>query len=62
MVLKIYGSIISTCTQTVAATLKELKIPFEIVSVDFSTNEQKSENYLTTKQPFGQIPVLVSVF
>ena len=59
MVLKIYGSIISTCTQIVVATLKELKIPFELVAVDFSNEEHKSEKYLTTKQPFGQIPVLV---
>lgn len=59
MVLKVYGSMLSTCTQVVVTTLKELKVPYEVVTINFATGEHKSENYTTTKQPFGQVPVLV---
>lgn len=59
MVLKVYGAIFSTCTQVVVTTLKELKVEYEIVPVSFATGEHKSEAYTSTKQPFGQVPVLV---
>lgn len=59
MVVKIYGLRQSTCTQRVSIVLKELGIAYEIVPVDFAANEQKSEEYLQSKNPFGQIPVLV---
>lgn len=59
MVVKIYGLRQSTCTQRVSTVLKELGIAYEIVPVDFAAEEQKSEEYLQNKNPFGQIPVLV---
>lgn len=59
MVVKIHGIKQSTCTQRVSTVLKELGVPYEIVPVNFQTGEHKKEEYLQTKQPFGQIPVLV---
>jgi len=57
MVLKLYGSPVSTCTKTVATVLAEKKVPFELVEVSFTTGELKSAPYLE-KQPFGQVPYL----
>ncbi|KAI5121725.1 hypothetical protein M0805_009018 [Coniferiporia weirii] len=59
MVLKLYGTPFSTTTQNVIVTLKELNVPYELVPVSMQTGEHKSADYLETKQPFGQIPVLV---
>ncbi|KAI5123005.1 hypothetical protein M0805_007627 [Coniferiporia weirii] len=59
MVLKIHGIILSTCTQAVVTTLKEIGVPYEILPVDFAGGEHKSAKYLANKQPFGQIPVLI---
>ncbi|KAG6840451.1 hypothetical protein C0991_006627 [Blastosporella zonata] len=57
MVLKLYGISYSTCTQRVATVLLEKQVPFEFITVDFSTGEHKSPAYLE-KQPFGQIPYI----
>ncbi|KAG6812672.1 hypothetical protein H0H92_001430 [Tricholoma furcatifolium] len=57
MVLKLYGSGISTCTRRIAAVLYEKRIHFELVEVNLMQGEHKSPAYLE-KQPFGQIPYL----
>lgn len=59
MVLKLFGSPVSTCTRRVAVLMYEKMIPFELVQVDVAKGEHKSAAY-TEKQPFGQIPYLVS--
>lgn len=59
MVLKLYGSPVSTCTRRVAVTLKEKNVPFEFITVDIAKGEHKSPDFLV-KQPFGQVPYLVS--
>ena len=59
MVLTLYGFSIATCTQRVAVVLHEKGVPFKLVSIDMKNGEHKSAPYLE-KQPFGQIPVLVS--
>jgi len=58
MVLKLYGSPISTCTIRVQAILYEKNIPFEFVTVDMAKGEHKSPEYLE-KQPYGVVPYLV---
>lgn len=57
MVIKLHGIPQSTCTQRVLTVLKEKNVPYEIVPVDFSKAEHKSEEYLK-KQPFGQVPYI----
>ena len=57
MVLKLHGLTVSTCTQRVATVLIEKKVPFELVNIDMSKGEHKSEAF-TKMQPFGQVPVL----
>ena len=59
MVVKVYGVIISPYVQIVILTLKEIGIPFEVVPIDPTSGQNKAPEYLA-KQPFGQIPVLVS--
>ena len=59
MVLKLYGYHLSTATSLAATVLREKKIPFEFVSVDMMKGEHKAPAYLE-KQPFGQIPYIVS--
>jgi len=39
--------------------LKEKKVPYQLIPVDIGKGEQKDPLYLDTKQPFGQVPVLV---
>ncbi|KAJ7864599.1 thioredoxin-like protein [Mycena olivaceomarginata] len=56
-ILKLYGSSFATCTRRVGAVLHELKIPFELVSVDVMNGAHKTPEYLE-KQPFGQIPYI----
>jgi len=58
MVLKIHGARGSTCTQRVLTALYEKDVPYELVTVDFKVGEHKSEKYMSTKQPFGKVPVL----
>ncbi|KAF8072249.1 glutathione S-transferase [Lyophyllum atratum] len=57
MVLKIYGSPISTCGRRVAAVLIEKEVPFELIAIDFAKREHKSPEFLE-KQPFGQVPYI----
>ncbi|CAF1538842.1 unnamed protein product [Didymodactylos carnosus] len=57
MVIKVYGSPMSTCTQRVITTLKEKNVSFQLVPVDLMNGEQKKPEFLK-KQPFGVIPVL----
>lgn len=59
MVVKLYGDVRSSCTQRALTILKEKDVPFEYHHVDFAKGEQKSPEYLA-KQPFGQLPYLVS--
>jgi Glutathione S-transferase len=58
MVLKLYGWPKSTCTQRVATTLQEKKVPYEFIMVDLFKGESKTAEYLK-KQPFGQVPYIV---
>lgn len=48
----------STCTRRVLTTANEIGVTVELVPVDLSKGEHKTEEYLSTKQPFGVIPVL----
>jgi glutathione S-transferase len=57
MVLKFYGSAVSTCTRRVAVVLKEKEVPYEFIPVDVMKGENKTPEYLT-KQPFGQVPYI----
>ncbi|EJD54317.1 glutathione S-transferase [Auricularia subglabra TFB-10046 SS5] len=52
----IYGFSQSTCTRRVAVVCKELNIPYEIKQLGM--DDIKAKEFLETKQPFGQIPVL----
>jgi glutathione S-transferase len=56
--LKLYGASMSTCTRRVATVLKEKGVLYELVPIDFSKRQHKSEHYIATMQPFGQVPVL----
>ena len=60
MVLKLYGSPTSTAVSVrlVALVLREKKVPFELVPIDFSKKEHKSPEHLKN-QPFGQVPYIV---
>ena len=60
MVLKLYGGYLSPWVRLVATVLKEKKVDYELVSVDFANGENKSPEYLA-KHPFGQIPYIVCV-
>ncbi|KAJ8691864.1 hypothetical protein PTI98_011385 [Pleurotus ostreatus] len=57
MVLKLYGSPVSTCTKRVATVLIELNVPFELVPIDLRKGEQKTPQFLE-KQPFGKVPYI----
>ena len=41
------------------ATCNEIGIKYKVITVDLMKGEHKTEEYLSTKQPFGVIPVLV---
>ncbi|PYI09739.1 glutathione S-transferase [Aspergillus sclerotiicarbonarius CBS 121057] len=58
MVLKLYGSPLSTCTSRVRIALAEKGVDFELVPIDLRQNEQKTTSYLNDLQPFGKVPVL----
>lgn len=61
MVLKFYGgSTGSPATQLVAVILHEKRIPFDFINVDLSKGEHKTAEF-QTKNPFSQIPCIVSV-
>lgn len=55
MVLKLYGSAMST--SRVLVTILEKELPYELVPVDIAKGEQKDEDYKKL-QPFGKVPVL----
>ncbi|EIW80708.1 glutathione S-transferase C-terminal-like protein [Coniophora puteana RWD-64-598 SS2] len=57
MALKLCGSPISTRTRTVAATCKELNVPYEFVNVDLAGGEHKTAEF-TAAHPFSQIPYI----
>ncbi|KAH7338988.1 glutathione S-transferase [Rhizoctonia solani] len=54
----IHGHAFATCTKRVMATCNEIGLKYQIITVDIMSGEQKSPEYLATKQPFGVIPVL----
>ena len=58
MVLKLYGVYRSPYTRLVATVLLEKQVPFELVSVDLTKDEQKLPEYLA-KNPYGQVPYIV---
>lgn len=55
MVLKLYGSAMSTAR--VLMTILEKELPYEYVLIDIAKGDQKSEEYKKL-QPFGKVPVL----
>lgn len=57
MVLKIHGAKGSTCTQRVLTVLYEKNVPFELVAINFSAGDHKSEKHIKI-HPFGKVPVL----
>ncbi|OVA14848.1 Glutathione S-transferase [Macleaya cordata] len=54
-VLKVHGSVISTASQRVFATLNEKGLDFELVLVNLRVGEHKKEHFLSLN-PFGQVP------
>ncbi|KAK8951495.1 putative glutathione S-transferase GSTF1 [Platanthera zijinensis] len=57
MVLKLYGSPVSTCTGRVVAVIEEIGLEYELVPVDLTTGEHKRPPHIE-RNPFGQIPAL----
>ncbi|KDQ12143.1 hypothetical protein BOTBODRAFT_46002 [Botryobasidium botryosum FD-172 SS1] len=57
MVYRIHDTASLTSTRRAAVVAQELGVPYEIVPVDVSSAEHKSEAYLK-KNPFGRIPIL----
>lgn len=55
MVLKLYGSAMST--SRVLTVILEKQLPYELILVDIAKGEQKSEDFMKL-QPFGKVPVL----
>ena len=66
MVYKVYGIKNFSGTQIVLLALEELRLQgkldqeYEVVYVDMTKGEHKSEKYRREMQPFAQTPVLVS--
>jgi glutathione S-transferase len=58
MVLKLYGAIYTVATQRVVLVLKTLDAPFELIPVDLTKGEHKSNEYVA-KQPVGLVPFMV---
>jgi len=56
--LKLHGMRGSTCTRCVIMTLEEIGCDYELNIVDLRKGEHKQPDFMTQKQPFGQIPVL----
>ena len=61
MVLKLYGSDLSTTTPVVALVLHKLNVPFGYKQVDMLRDEHKHPDFVA-KQPFGCVPYIVSAF
>ena len=57
MVLKLFGSPLSTCTGRVQVSIEELGLEYELVPVDLTKGEQKRPPH-TDRNPFGQVPAL----
>lgn len=55
MVLKLYGSAMST--SRVLVTILEMELPYELILIDIAKGDQKTEHYKKL-QPFGKVPVL----
>ncbi|KAK9206841.1 hypothetical protein WN943_017123 [Citrus x changshan-huyou] len=55
--IKVHGSVFSTATQRVFASLYEKELEYELVPVDMKAGEHKKEAFLSLN-PFGQVPVL----
>lgn len=55
MVLKLYGSAMST--SRVLVTILEKELPYELILIDIAKGDQKTEHYKEL-QPFGKVPVL----
>lgn len=55
--IKLFGSLTSTCTRKVLTALAETNTPFEMNLVDFAKREHKQEPHLS-RQPFGQVPAI----
>ncbi|KZV99257.1 glutathione S-transferase [Exidia glandulosa HHB12029] len=56
MTVIIYGVSGSTCVRRVAVVCKELNIPYELKIIGFDV--LKSDDFMNSKQPFGQMPVV----
>ncbi|KAL5574313.1 hypothetical protein UlMin_023910 [Ulmus minor] len=57
MVVKVYGSWRSACSQRVIACFLEKGVDFEIINIDLEAGEHKQPPFLL-RQPFGQVPVI----
>ncbi|KAJ6591237.1 glutathione S-transferase [Mycena vulgaris] len=57
MTLKVHGHPQSTSTRRVLLILKEKKIPYEFLSIDWSIGEHRQPEWLEF-HPFGQIPYI----
>jgi len=57
MVLKLYGSPVSSCSKRVFTVMKEKGLDYELVPIDLMKGEHKAPEYME-KQPFGQVPYL----
>ena len=55
MVLKLYGSAMST--SRVLVTILEKELPYELILIDIAKGDQKTEDYKKL-QPFGKVPAL----
>ncbi|KAI6695737.1 hypothetical protein NL676_023447 [Syzygium grande] len=55
MVMKVYGSALSTAAMRVFAALYEKDLEFEFVPVDMGAGEHKKDHFLALN-PFGQVP------
>ncbi|PQE03118.1 Glutathione S-transferase protein [Rutstroemia sp. NJR-2017a BBW] len=55
MVLKLYGSAMSTAR--VLVTILEMELPYELILIDISKGEHKTEEYKKL-QPFAKVPAL----
>jgi len=60
MVLKIYGDLVAS-VQRIVCVLNEKDVPYETIPISLAKGEHKSPQYLE-KQPFGQVPYIVSSF
>lgn len=55
---KVHGGPLSTCTQTVLATLEEVGASYELNLVDALKGDSHTPEYVAKFNPFGQIPAL----